>query len=91
MSVGKDGALGPLTMTRGHAVLGASDTVGKLGITARGQRAGAAGMMGHPMGVDVRLGRETQTDKMKPRETETSSPDDMRYHCLPSHVYLRNR
>lgn len=55
MSVGKEGALGPLTMTRGHAVLGASDTVGKLGITARGQRTGAAGMMGHPMGVDVRL------------------------------------
>ena len=55
MSVEKEGALGPLTTTRGHEVLGASDTVGRLGITAHGQRAGAEGMTGHPMGVDVRL------------------------------------
>lgn len=55
MSVGKEGGLVPSTMTRGHEVLGASDNVGRLGITERGQRAGAAGMTGHPMGVDVRL------------------------------------
>lgn len=55
MCVGEEGALGPPTMTRGHEVLGASDNVGRLGITKSGQRAGAAGMMGHPMGVDVRL------------------------------------